>query len=137
MRRSRTAYAAAAPHEGPSRSRYRVRGTQEALTWGDGGLVVTGRRADRRAMTSNDTPRDPHPYVGMWVTADGFIRQELLPNGRYDEARGNRRSAYTGSYTVTGNHLDYVDDTGFTATGDVRDGVLFHEHLVLYRESRP
>jgi hypothetical protein len=68
------------------------------------------------------------------MTADGFIRQELLPDGRYDEARGNRRSAYTGSYTVTGNHIDYVDDTGFTATGDVRDGVLFHEHLVLYRE---
>ncbi|EFL27751.1 putative secreted protein [Streptomyces himastatinicus ATCC 53653] len=72
--------------------------------------------------------RDPHPYLGMWVTADGYIRQELLPNGRYDEARGDRRSA------VTGNHLDYVDDTGFTATGDIRDGVLYHEHLVLYRE---
>ncbi|MEU2050181.1 Atu4866 domain-containing protein [Streptomyces diastaticus] len=85
-------------------------------------------------MTSNDTLRAPHPYVGMWVTADGFIRQELLPNGRYDEARGRRRSAYTGRYTVSGNHIDYVDDTGFTATGDVRDGVLFHEHLVLYRE---
>ncbi|MFE5922221.1 Atu4866 domain-containing protein [Streptomyces sp. NPDC056468] len=85
-------------------------------------------------MTSNDTSPDPHPYVGMWVTADGFIRQELRPDGRYDEARGNRRSAYTGSYTVIGNHIDYVDDTGFTATGDVRDGVLFHEHLVLYRE---
>ena len=85
-------------------------------------------------MTSNDTPRAPHPYVGTWVTSDGFIRQELLPNGRYDEARGSRRSAYTGSYTVTGSHIDYVDDTGFTATGDVRDGVLFHEHLVLYRE---
>ncbi|WP_371674001.1 Atu4866 domain-containing protein [Streptomyces sp. NBC_00289] len=84
-------------------------------------------------MNSNDTPHDSHPCVGMWVTADGFIRQELLPNGRYDEARGNRRSAYTGSYTVTGNHIDYADDTGFTATGDVRDGVLFHEHLVLYR----
>lgn len=111
-----------------------MRGTQEALTWGDGGLVATGRRADRRGVTSNDTPPDPHPYVGMWVTADRFIRQELLPNGRYDEARGNRPSAYTGSYTVTGNHLDYVDDTGFTATGDVRHGVLYHEHLVLYRE---
>lgn len=86
-------------------------------------------------MNSEDTPRDPHPYVGMWVTADGFIRQELLPNGRYDEARGNRRSAYAGRYTVTGAHIDYVDDTGFTATGDIRDGVLFHEHLVLYRES--
>ena len=72
--------------------------------------------------------------VGMWVTADGHIRQELRADGRYDEARGTRRSAYTGRYTVTGAHLDYVDDTGFTATGDIRDGVLFHEHLVLYRE---
>ncbi|MGN5240435.1 MULTISPECIES: Atu4866 domain-containing protein [unclassified Rhodococcus (in: high G+C Gram-positive bacteria)] len=72
--------------------------------------------------------------VGMWVTADGFIRQELRSDGRYDEARGARRSAYTGNYTVAGSHLEYVDDSGFTATGDLRDGVLFHEHLVLYRE---
>ena len=28
-------------------------------------------------------------YVGMWVTKDGYIRHELLPNGRYDEARGH------------------------------------------------
>ncbi|MFE5091924.1 Atu4866 domain-containing protein [Streptomyces sp. NPDC056638] len=69
------------------------------------------------------------------MTADGFIRQELLSNGRYDEARGSRPSAYTGSCTVTGNHLNYVDATGFTATGDVRDSVLFHEHRVLYREN--
>ncbi|PBC72103.1 putative ligand-binding protein with streptavidin-like fold [Streptomyces sp. TLI_235] len=108
--------------------------SQEAGTWGDGSLVGSGHWANHGAMTSNDTPRDPHPYVGMWVTADGYIRQELLPNGRYDEARGNRQSAYTGRYTVTGNHIDYVDDIGFTATGDIRDGILFHEHLVLYRE---
>ncbi|AQZ60402.1 hypothetical protein BKM31_01710 [[Actinomadura] parvosata subsp. kistnae] len=76
----------------------------------------------------------PHPYVGMWVTADGRIRQELLPDGRYEEARDGRERAYTGRYTVTGSHLDYFDDAGFTATGDVRDGVLYHEHLVLYRE---
>lgn len=95
------------------------------------GLATRARERDRGTMNTNAAP---HPFVGMWVTADGHIRQELLPNGRYDEARGNRRSAYTGSYTVTGDHIDYVDDTGFTATGDVRDGVLFHEHLVLYRE---
>ncbi|MFF3737656.1 Atu4866 domain-containing protein [Streptomyces sp. NPDC002566] len=59
--------------------------------------------------------------------------EELLPNGRYDEARGNRQSACTGRYTVTGNHIDYVD-LGFTATGDIRDGIPFHEHLVHYRE---
>ncbi|MFJ8673354.1 Atu4866 domain-containing protein [Streptomyces sp. NPDC093589] len=70
----------------------------------------------------------------MWVTADGGIRQELRADGRYDEARGNRPSAYTGRYTVTGSHLHYVDDSGFTATGEVREGVLYHEHLVLRRE---
>ncbi|WP_370872509.1 Atu4866 domain-containing protein [Paenibacillus zeirhizosphaerae] len=73
-------------------------------------------------------------YVGMWVTADGYIRHELLPNGRYDEARGNRTSAYRGSYTITGNHIDYVDDTGFTADGDFRDGILYHAGMILYRE---
>ncbi|MDH6590659.1 hypothetical protein M2165_000548 [Variovorax sp. TBS-050B] len=76
----------------------------------------------------------PHPYVGMWVTRDGHIRHELLPNGRYDEARGRRRSAYQGRYVVTGDHIDYWDDTGFTADGEFRDGVLYHAGMVLYRE---
>ncbi len=73
-------------------------------------------------------------YVGMWVTQDGYVRHELLPNGRYDEARGQRESAYQGSYTLTGDRIDYVDDTGFTADGEFRDGVLYHGGMVLYRE---
>ena len=75
-----------------------------------------------------------HPYVGMWVTEDGRIRQELLPNGRYDEARGNRKSAYQGRYEVTGNQIDYWDDTGFTADGEFIDDVLHHGGMVFYRE---
>lgn len=82
----------------------------------------------------NNRNEAPHPYVGMWVTKDGYIRHELLPNGRYDEARGNRKSAYQGHYTVEGDHIEYVDDTGFTADGDFRDGVLYHAGMVLYRE---
>ncbi|MEW2086763.1 Atu4866 domain-containing protein [Streptomyces sp. NPDC005283] len=74
--------------------------------------------------------------VGVWVTADGHIRQELRADGRYDEARGTRRSAYSGRYTLTGSHLDYVDDTGFTATGDIRDGVLHHEHSFSTRRNK-
>ena len=73
-------------------------------------------------------------HVGMWVTADGHIRHELLPNGRYDEARGNRRSAYQGRYEVSGDHIEYWDDTGFKADGDFRNGVLYHAGMVLYRE---
>ncbi|WP_372426123.1 Atu4866 domain-containing protein [Salinarimonas chemoclinalis] len=75
-----------------------------------------------------------HPYVGMWVTADGYVRHELLPNGRYDEARGNRESAYQGRYEITGDHIRYWDDTGFTADGDFIDDVLHHAGMRLYRQ---
>lgn len=54
----------------------------------------------------------------MWVTKDGRIHHELLPNGRYDEARGNRKSAYQGRYWLEGDHIEYVDDTGCTADRD-------------------
>ncbi|WP_240486041.1 Atu4866 domain-containing protein [Anditalea andensis] len=73
-------------------------------------------------------------YIGMWVTEDGYIRHELLPGNRYDEARGSRKSAYQGAYKVSGNHIDYKDDTGFTADGEFRDGILYHAGMVLYKE---
>jgi len=73
-------------------------------------------------------------FTGMWVTKDGYIRHELLPGGRYDEARGNKKSAYHGSYTINGNHIDYIDDTGFIADGDFKDGVLYHGGYIFYRE---
>ena len=79
-------------------------------------------------------PSENHPYAGVWVTADGNIRHNLLPNGRYDEARGKRESAYQGRYEVRGNHIDYWDDTGFTADGTFIDGVLHHAGMILYRQ---
>lgn len=86
---------------------------------------------DRTAVSS--TPRT-HPYVGMWVTDDGRVRHELLTNGRYDEARGERESAYRGRYEVTGSHIEYWDDTGFTADGDFVDAnTLHHGGMVLRR----
>ncbi len=74
-------------------------------------------------------------YIGMWLTANGYIRHKLLPNNRYDEARGNRKSAYQGSYKVTGNHIDYKDNTGFTADGKFKDGVLYHAGMILYKKN--
>ena len=78
-------------------------------------------------------PTSQASYVGLWVTQDGRVRHELLPNGRYNETRGTRESAFQGRYTIQGNHIDYVDDTGFTAGGHFRDGVLYHGGTVLYR----
>ena len=75
-----------------------------------------------------------HPYAGMWVTDDGYVRHQLLPNNRYDEARGKRESAYRGRYEVTGTHIEYWDDTGFTADGDFVDhNTLHHGGMILRR----
>jgi hypothetical protein len=83
-------------------------------------------------MSTSDRGSD-HQYVGMWVTDSGYVRQELLPNGRYDEARGDKESAFTGRYTISGSHIAYVDDSGFTADGEFIDGVLYHAGMVLRR----
>ncbi|WP_233632790.1 Atu4866 domain-containing protein [Parapedobacter sp. ISTM3] len=89
---------------------------------------------NNKEKTMNQTIAETKEYIGMWVTKDGYIRHELLPNNRYDEARGNRKSAYQGSYKVTGNHIDYKDDTGFSADGEFKDGVLYHAGMILYKE---
>ncbi|MGV1755199.1 Atu4866 domain-containing protein [Agrobacterium sp. CG674] len=101
------------------------------------GAVAPIAKAEDTMPIQSSTQAQPqnHPYIGMWVTGDGRIRQELLPTGRYDEARGNRRSAYQGRYVVTGNHIDYWDDTGFTADGTFIDNdTLHHGGMVFYRE---
>ena len=80
------------------------------------------------------TMEETKEYLGMWITSDGQIRQELLSGNRYDEARGSRVSAYQGSYKVTGNHIDYQDDTGFIADGEFREGILFHGGMIFYKQ---
>jgi len=89
---------------------------------------------NQKETTMDKTIEDTKEYIGMWVTKDGYIRHELLPNNRYDEARGNRKSAYQGSYKVTGDHIDYEDDTSFTADGEFKDGILYHGGMILYKE---
>jgi len=79
-------------------------------------------------------PAQDHPHVGMWVTADGHVRQELRPDGRYDEARGSRQSADQGRYEVRAADIFYWDDTGFTADGRFVDDVLHHGGMIFYRE---
>jgi hypothetical protein len=73
-------------------------------------------------------------HVGLWVTADRGIRHELRSDGTYVEARGDREAAYTGRYWIQTEHIEYLDDTGFTADGDFVDGVLYHAGMVLTKE---
>ena len=76
-----------------------------------------------------------HAFIGLWVSPDGYVRQKLRPDGRYDESRGIHIGAYQGRYEVCGNHIAYCDDTGFTADGEFIDGVLYHGGMTFHRES--
>jgi hypothetical protein len=91
----------------------------------------TGSKPEQRSMAKEMTTQ--HTYVGIWVTDSGHIRHELLPNGRYDEARGGRKSAYQGRYEIKGNHIDYWDDTGFTADGTFVDENTLHHGGMIFR----
>ncbi|MBY5534644.1 hypothetical protein HFO42_15045 [Rhizobium leguminosarum] len=95
----------------------------------------TVKHRETQQQQTSENRMQQHPYVGMWVTDDRRVRHELLPNDRYDEARGSRESAYRGRYEVTGSHIEYWDDTGFTADGDFVDGnTLHHGGMVLRRK---
>lgn len=89
-----------------------------------------------QSVEARETNLQPnHPYVGMWVTDDNRVRHELLPNGRYVEAGGQRERAYEGRYEVEGTHIEYWDDTGFTANGDFVDAdTLHHGGMILRRK---
>ncbi len=54
------------------------------------------------------TSSKPDSVAGVWTTADGFIRQELLPSGRYDEAWGRTRGVYRGRYEVSGARIQFL-----------------------------
>ncbi|WP_257668979.1 Atu4866 domain-containing protein [Parapedobacter tibetensis] len=77
-----------------------------------------------------------HTFYGVLVlTIDGYIRHQLLPNFRYDEARGSKKVLIKAvSYTIPRNHIDYKDDTGFTADGEFKDDILYHAGMILYKE---
>jgi hypothetical protein len=94
--------------------------------------LTSGTKQMTPSATDHDDPSS-HPYLGMWVTADGHIRHELLPTGRYDEQRGQRVHAYRGRYWIKGNQIAYLDDTGFTADGEFRNGRFYHGGYVFLR----
>jgi hypothetical protein len=97
-------------------------------------VLLTVALLSQSAQAEESQLRANHPYAGLWMTEDGYVRHELLPNRRYVEARGTRERAYEGRYEITGTHIDYWDDTGFTADGDfVDENTLHHGGMVLRR----
>lgn len=102
-------------------------------------LVIDGRVASSAptpVVVADDAPAaiDPaSPFLGTWVDESDFVHQHLTIDGRYDEARGGREHAYQGAYWVLGDRIDYLDDLGFWAYGELVDGVLQHAGYNFHR----
>jgi hypothetical protein len=74
----------------------------------------------------------PQTYVGIWKSAGGFIRHELLPDGRYVKQRG-RRPAISGRYQVEGERIAYESDEGRTYQGVFANGALRQADMLFYK----
>jgi hypothetical protein len=104
--------------------------------------VVIGRRDVRGLLTKGRfVVRDGDPVArpanpagartGTWIDRAGWLHQQLLAEGRYDETRGGRRHAYTGRYWLDGDRIDYLDDSGFYAFGSFIGDELYHAEFVM------
>lgn len=80
---------------------------------------------DQHAASADVAANATANFIGPWLSPDGYIRLDLLPDGRYEEAWGKRNNTYTGRYTVlNASLLHFSDDSGFDVHGTVDDGVL-------------
>jgi hypothetical protein len=79
----------------------------------------------RAAKTADATADAAATVIGPWLSPDGYIRLDLLPDGRYEEAWGKRDNAYAGRYAVlNASLLHFSDESGFDVHGTIEDGVL-------------
>lgn len=93
------------------------------VTWA--GAALDGEQPSSSRLSLIEVAPDD-PRIGLWSDERGWLRQRLLPNGRYDEARGERESAYQGRYWIDGDRIDYLDDLGFWAFGTFSGDRLDH-----------
>lgn len=83
--------------------------------------------------TLDGTSSIPSEFLGTWIDENDFVHQHLTADGRYDETRGGRPHAYQGSFWISGERIDYLDDLGFWAFGEFVDGVLHHAGYTFHR----
>lgn len=80
--------------------------------------------AQHNAVAEN-TAHATADVTGSWLSPDGYIRLDLLPDGRYEESWGKRNNAYAGRYAVlNASLLHFSDESGFDVHGTIDDGVL-------------
>lgn len=73
--------------------------------------------------------------AGFWVTADGRMRVQLRADGRFDEVRAGSARTFHGTWRLDGARIHFRDPaTGYEATGELRDGVLYADGCEFRRQ---
>lgn len=64
--------------------------------------------------------------AGVWLSSDGRMRVQLNADGTFDELRVDSGRAFHGVWRSDGHRVHFRDPTtGYEATGELRDGVLY------------
>lgn len=75
---------------------------------------------------------DPSSYLGVWKSAGGFIRQELLADGTYVKRKGSRPTV-TGRYAIGDGHIAYESNDGHAWAGEFTQGRLHQAGMIFYK----
>ena len=64
--------------------------------------------------------------AGEWRSSDGRMRVALNADGTFDEVRAGSGLTFHGAWRRDGSRVHFRDPTtGYEATGELRDGVLY------------
>ena len=75
---------------------------------------------------------DPSSYLGVWKSAGGFIRQELLADGTYVKQKGSRPTV-AGRYAIDGARIAYESEDGRAHAGEFTEGRLHQAGMIFYK----
>ena len=73
--------------------------------------------------------------AGVWVSMDGRMRVDMQADGRFDEARSDSVRHFHGTWRIDGARIHFHDPvTGYEASGELREGVLYADGCEFRRE---
>jgi hypothetical protein len=72
--------------------------------------------------------------AGVWLSSDGRMRVQLNADGTFDEVRSGSARTFHGVWRRDGVRVHFRDPaTGYEATGELRDGVLYADGCAFRR----
>ncbi|KAB7768614.1 Atu4866 domain-containing protein [Xanthomonas maliensis] len=114
-----------------------------ALALGAGAAVPRQSRSTLSAAGRSDAGQHlpagavqlMHPYLGVWVSADGGLRQQLRADGRYITIAAGSGRRQHGRYRITRTQIQYRDESGCQHVGRFVGNDELHIGMLILRRT--